>query len=279
MRWCRSICNLAGLALSLSALINLPLMAQTISGSPTNAKVTVKESPLAAFQSGNAFLSDDLRRMQADASLNPVQLWVDQGQKLWGTSPQTGSCFSCHGDVQKLKGVVSRYPQWSEKKQGLVNLEDQILTCTQRTKAPQTSLENPDVLALSAVLHAASTGLPFQLEPLQKNKDQWQNALTSGAQLFTTRTGRMNLACTHCHDQLIGMQMRADVISPGHPTGFPIFKMSWQSMGSIDRRLRACFSGVQAEVPAPGSQSLRQLELYLKVRAQSLPIDGPALRR
>jgi sulfur-oxidizing protein SoxA len=172
MRWHHSICNLAGLAVSLSALINLPLMAQTISGSPTKATVIVKESPLAALQSGNAFLSDDLRRMQADASLNPVQLWVDQGHQLWGTSPQTGSCFSCHGDVQKLKGVASRYPQWSEKKQGLVNLEDQILTCTQRTNAPQTSLENPDVLALSAVLHAASSGLSFQLDPLQKNKEQ-----------------------------------------------------------------------------------------------------------
>jgi sulfur-oxidizing protein SoxA len=73
--------------------------------------------------------------------------------------------------------------------------------------------------------------------------------------------------------------MRADVISPGHPTGFPIFKMSWQGMGSIDRRLRACYSGVQAEIPTSGSPVLRQLELFLKVRAQGLPIDGPSLRR
>ena len=60
---------------------------------------------------------------------------------------------------------------------------------------------------------------------------------------------------------------------------FPIFKLSWQSMGSIDRRLRACYSGVQAEVPAPGSPELRQLELFLKSRAQGMPIEGPSLRR
>jgi sulfur-oxidizing protein SoxA len=91
--------------------------------------------------------------------------------------------------------------------------------------------------------------------------------------------GRINLACTHCHDQRIGKQMRADGISPGHPTGFPIFKMSWQGMGSIDRRLRACFSGVQADVPKPGSAELRQLELFLKMRSQGMPLEGPSLRR
>lgn len=259
----------------ITLLTHLPLHAQAVSNPPGTAKALHQM----AFQSGNAFLSEDLRRMQSDASLNPVQLWLDQGNKLWGTSSQNGACFACHGEVQKMKAVAIRYPQWSDKKQGLVNLEDQILTCTQRTPAPQTSLEHPDVLALSAVLHQASVGLSYQLQPTPSHQDNWQMALTAGAQQFTTRMGRMNLACTHCHDQLVGKQMRADVISPGHPTGFPIFKMSWQSMGSIDRRLRACFSGVQADIPAPGSQALRQLELFMKVRAQGLPMDGPALRR
>jgi sulfur-oxidizing protein SoxA len=43
--------------------------------------------------------------------------------------------------------------------------------------------------------------------------------------------------------------------------------------------LRACYSGVQAQIPAPGSAELRQLELYLKVRANGMPMDGPSIRR
>jgi len=73
--------------------------------------------------------------------------------------------------------------------------------------------------------------------------------------------------------------MRADVISPANPTGFPIFRMSWQRLGSVERRLRACYSGVQAELPAPGDPVLRELELYLKVRAKGMPLDGPSIRR
>ena len=262
MRWAAS--QFAGWAVWLCA-IPLTLTAQTASSS--------------SLQSGNAFLSADLLAMQNDDTRNPAQLWLEQGRKLWGNAPQTGTCFECHGQAQNMKGVATHFPKWSRTQQQLINLEDQILICTQRSSKPMKGLENPEVLALSALLHDASQGLPFRMSAAQGDEVPWQNALNKGAEQFTTRAGRMNLACTHCHELNIGKQMRADVISPAHPTGFPIFKMSWQSMGSIDRRLRACFSGVQAEVPAPGSQSLRQLELFLKVRAQGLPIDGPSLRR
>jgi sulfur-oxidizing protein SoxA len=178
-----------------------------------------------------------------------------------------------------MKAVATRFPKWSQPQQQLINLEDQIIDCAQRSGRPMRGLENPDVLALSALLHQGSQGMSFHVSSIPANEAQWQDALNKGAEQFTTRMGRMNLACTHCHDLQIGKQMRADVISPAHPTGFPIFKMSWQSMGSIDRRLRACFSGVQADVPAPGSPALRQLELFLKMRAQGIPLDGPSLRR
>ena len=89
----------------------------------------------------------------------------------------------------------------------------------------------------------------------------------------------MNLACVHCHDAKVGANLRAEVISPAHPSGFPIYRMSWQGLGSIDRRLRACYSGVQASVPSAGSVELRQLELFLKTRAEGMVLDGPSIRR
>jgi sulfur-oxidizing protein SoxA len=178
-----------------------------------------------------------------------------------------------------MREAATQFPKWSVKQQKLINLEDQILTCSERTSRPLKGLENTEVLSHSALLHWSSAGLPFQISPKEEIQQRWQVELNAGAKLFTTRMGRMNLACTHCHDLNIGKTMRADVISPGHPTGFPIFKLSWQSMGSIDRRLRACYSGVQAEVPAPGSPELRQLELFLKSRAQGMTLEGPSLRR
>ena len=69
------------------------------------------------------------------------------------------------------------------------------------------------------------------------------------------------------------------VVSPGHPTGFPVYRMGWQRLGSLARRLRDCYSGVQAVLPPPGAVALRELELYLKVRASGMLMEGPSIRR
>jgi sulfur-oxidizing protein SoxA len=257
----------------LSASFALPSWAQ-------NTTVTPTENHLL---SGNVFLSPALKAMQNDANANPISLWLDQGRALWGNANSKAACFQCHGDIEHNKHLASQFPKWSSPLQKLINLEDQILICGERTPQPFKGMESAEVLSLSALLHQAAQGRPFQMTapaPWPPTESAaWQAQLNAGAALFTTRMGRMNLACTHCHDQRIGKQMRADVISPGHPTGFPIFKMSWQGMGSIDRRLRACFSGVQADVPKPGSAELRQLELFLKMRSQGMPLEGPSLRR
>ena len=174
------------------------------------------------------------------------------------------------------------FPRLGADGKSVVNLEDQILRCQSRQQATPNTLESEEVLSLSAALHIAAKNEPIAVAPPSSQSDastQWQARLKSGETLYQTRIGRMNLACMHCHDQKVGAQMRADTISQGHPTGFPIYRMSWQGMGSIDRRLRACYSGVQAAIPPAGSAELRDLELYLKVRANGMPLDGPSIRR
>ena len=230
-------------------------------------------------QSGNAFLSASMQAMQKDPMTNPISLWLDKGNSLWTGADRQASCAQCHGPIENSKAYASQFPKWSSKFKRLINLEDQIVECSKRTSQPYQSLEDANVLALSALLHQQSQNQDIQPKPHDSHREQWQRELNSGAQLFTQRMGRMNLACTHCHDQNVGKRMQADIISPGHPTGFPIFKLSWQSMGSIDRRIRACYSGVQAEIPQPGSLELRQLELFLKMRAEGMALDGPSLRR
>jgi L-cysteine S-thiosulfotransferase len=228
---------------------------------------------------GNAFLPPGLLELQDDKANSPVTLWLDRGFALWSERSNGASCQGCHGAIERMKDSAPRFPRLSTSGQSLINLEDQILACRLRTGHRDTKLEDDEVLALSSALHGVATGLPFDVKPPTHQSRQWQERLDHGAQLFATRVGRMNLACVHCHEQRVGRQMRSDVISPGNPTGFPIYRMSWQRLGSIDRRLRACYSGVQAVVPPAGDPALRDLELYLKVRAGDMPLEGPSIRR
>lgn len=233
--------------------------------------------------SGNAFLPPGLRQLQADALNSPVTLWLDKGEALWSDSSTGPSCQSCHGSVDSLKASAGTFPRLSVKSQSkgatLINLEDQIAACSSRAGRIAARVEEDDLLALSALLNSAAKGLPIDVKSPNGGNIAWQNHLNRGAQLFNTRLGRINLACVHCHEQNVGRQMRLDVISPGNPTGFPIYRMSWQRLGSIERRLRACYSGVQAVLPPPGHSDLRDLELFLKVRANGMAQDGPSIRR
>lgn len=244
-----------------------------VSGSTPVAQATAP-----TLQSGNAYLTPQWQAMQQDEAVNPITLWLDKGQRLW-----RNDCQSCHQAPGSLRTAAAAYPRLVTRLNStrLVNLEDQINLCRERVGQSPKGLEDDDTLSLSALLHSVAKGQAIHVQAPADTKGQqlWQAELAQGAQLYATRMGRLNLACGHCHDGKVGANLRADVVSPGHPSGFPIYRLNWQTMGSIDRRLRACYSGVQANLPAPGSSSLRQLELYLKVRAKGMPLDGPSIRR
>ncbi len=89
----------------------------------------------------------------------------------------------------------------------------------------------------------------------------------------------MNLACTHCHDGNWGRRLGPETISQGHGNAYPAYRMEWQATGSLQRRIRACYFGMRAEMPDYGAPELLELELYLAWRARGLPVETPGVRR
>ena len=68
------------------------------------------------------------------------------------------------------------------------------------------------------------------------------------------------------------------MIPQAHPTGYPIYRLEWQGLGSLQRRLRDCMSGVRAEPFAFDAPELVELELYLMQRAAGMRLETPAVR-
>ena len=174
--------------------------------------------------SGNAFLTPGLLTLQNDTQNSPVSLWLDKGAALWADASVGPSCQSCHGAVETLKKSAVAFPRIISTPAGkanLINLEDQITTCSARGGREAFKVEEDEVLSLSALLHSAAKGQAIDVKADAKasaeHRHIWQARLSRGTQLFSTRLGRINLACIHCHDQNVGRQMRLDVVSPGHP--------------------------------------------------------------
>ncbi len=234
--------------------------------------------PLDRVQSGLAFAGRDVKALQADAPANPAQLWLAQGRARWDATagPTQRSCSSCHGTPERMKGVALRYPQLQTGTGRLVNLEDQVRHCvSERQQLPPPAFESDELLALTAVVTQASDGLPLRAP----TDPALQPHLRAGAELYQRRQGQLNLACTHCHDRHWGQRFYADLLSQGQPNAYPLYRLEWQRMGSLERRLRSCYTGIRAEPPAFGDLALRQLGLYLNWRGQGLPVEMPAVRK
>jgi sulfur-oxidizing protein SoxA len=73
-------------------------------------------------------------------------------------------------------------------------------------------------------------------------------------------------------------RLAGSTIPQAHASAYPIYRLEWQAMGSLQRRLRNCMSGVRAELPQFGAEELVDLEAWLAVRDQGMKIESPGVR-
>jgi sulfur-oxidizing protein SoxA len=174
-----------------------------------------------------------------------------------------------------MRGVAARYPRFVPAKKTVLNLEQRINACrTDNLKAPAFAYESKDLLALTAYVGRQSRGMPIQI-PLDEHT---RPVMEEGRRIFFRRQGQLNLACAQCHDERWGKKLVGSTIPQAHPTGYPIYRLEWQGMGSLERRLRNCLIGVRAEPFAYGSPELVSLEVYLMWRARGMKLETPAVR-
>jgi sulfur-oxidizing protein SoxA len=250
------------------------LIAADIAASPLAAA----EIPQDQRRSGYSFMTPDTQAMQDDDTANPGMLWVLDGEALWNnkTGAAGKACADCHGDARaSMKDVAARYPAFDPALGRPVNLEQRINLCRAgHQQAAPLAYESRDLLALTAFLAeqsrgtAIEAGIDPQLEPF----------VAKGRELFMQRQGQLNLGCTNCHDDNWDKRLAGSAITQAHPTGYPLYRLEWQSLGSLQRRLRSCISGIRAQAYDYGAPELVELELYLMSRAQGMPIEAPAVR-
>ena len=242
------------------------------------AAAVAAEIPLAERRSGYDFMGPETRAMQDDDATNPAVLWLLEGEELWNRKAGVAgeACAGCHGDARAgMKGVAARHPAWDAASGRPVNLEQRINACrTGRQKAAALAYESRELLALTAYVARQSRGLPVDIAARGPTKP----FLEAGRATFHRRQGQLNLACTQCHDGLWGEKLAGNTIPQAHPTGYPIYRLEWQGLGSLQRRLRNCMIGMRAEPFAYGAPEFVELELYLMWRARGMKLESPGVR-
>jgi sulfur-oxidizing protein SoxA len=240
--------------------------------------LSASEIPQAERRSGYTFMAPDTQAIQNDDTANPGMLWVLDGEKLWNTKAGVAgkACVDCHNDARTgMKGIAARYPAFDKQLGRPVNLEQRINLCrSQQQQASPLPYESRDLLALTAFVAEQSRGVAIEAGA----DPQLAPFVAKGRELFMQRQGQLNLGCANCHDDNWDKRLAGSAITQGHPTGYPLYRLEWQSLGSLQRRLRACITGIRAQPYDYGSPELVELELYLMSRARGMPVETPAVR-
>ncbi len=214
-------------------------------------------------------MSAATQALQRDDSANPGMLWVQGGQLRFDAD-----CQGCHSSAS-LRGVATRYPAFDTALGKPITLAGRINQCRQQRGGQAAwGWDSEPLLELEAFVAHQSRGLPItppadaRLLPAQ----------TLGQRLWQQPLGQLQLSCAQCHDQQAGRRLAGSTIPQAHPTGYPLYRLEWQTLGNLQRRLRGCMSGVRAEPFAYGADEWVAMELFLMQRAAGMKMETPAVR-
>ena len=173
-----------------------------------------------------------------------------------------------------MKGVAARYPAMSKDGDKPIDLEGRIRLCrTDNQQAEPFAPESRELLSLLAFVANQSRGLPIAPPPIPADA--------------LPRPGRGDLAaspgpaqphCAICHDDNAGKKLAGVTIPEAHPTGYPIYRLEWQALGSLKRRLRNCLIGIRAEAYPYEAPEYVALEVFLMDRAKGMTLELPGVR-
>ena len=235
------------------------------------------DSPLDHIYSGWRFRSPETQQLQTDDFENPAFAAIEDATAEFETVDGSAgkACASCHEDVSEFEGLRAGLPRWNSELGKPETLEMIINECrTERMGAEPWKWEARQMLGMTAYVGLQSRGMPVKVQT-DGPMASWNE---KGKDLYYTRVGQLNMACSNCHEDQYGNMIRADHLSQGQINGFPVYRLKWGGLGSIHRRFKGCMDNIRATPYKRGSDEFIALELYIASRGAGLSVETPSVR-
>ena len=198
------------------------------------------------------------RRCRTTTPSNPATLSVLDGEALWKQQGWRAPAKPAPTAMamRRPRCAASRRAirPSARRKAARSIIEQRINLCrTEQQKAAPLAHESRELLALTAYRRQAVA------RPADRGRERREDASRSSRRarrLIQRRQGQLNLSCQNCHDDNWGQKLAGVPLVQGHPNGYPLYRLEWQSLGSLQRRLRNCLIGMRAEPYAYGADEL-----------------------
>ena len=223
-----------------------------------------------AYNKGGKEQHDEMMEMP------PFEDNVDAGKELYEKKFKNGKSFKdCFPDP----AIAGEYPKFDAKK-GVVTLTNAINNCLKANGEKPWKLTKGKITDLEAFLANASHEKGKKVHVVVDSKEAAE-AYERGKKEYYSQRGYLKLSCANCHVQGAGKRVRNEYLSPlfGATTHFPVYRMKWQGLGTLERRIKGCEKN-QGETPhKPGSQWTKELIYFMSYMSNGLPVDGPDVRK
>ena len=225
--------------------------------------------------SGWRFRTVETQALEMDDFDNPGFVFVEQAEELWQTADGSAgkACADCHEDVAEFKGLRTKLPRVDDGK--LVSMEDLVNGCrTERMGAEPWKWSGGQMTGMTALIGLQSRGMPVDVAIDGDAASFWEK----GKELYYTRVGQLDMACSNCHEDNYGVMIRADHLSQGQINGFPTYRLKNAKLNSIHGRFKGCMKNIRAIPFKEGGEEFKALELYLASRGLGLSVETPSVR-
>ena len=207
----------------------------------------------------------------------PYEDAIDEGEELYNKKFKNGkSLKSCFPDP----AIAGDYPKFDDKKGEVVTLSSAINDCLIANGEKPWNMKKGKITKVEAYFAAQSKEAGKKVN-IQINSKAAAEAYERGKKEYYTQRGYLQLSCANCHVQGAGQRVRREYLSPliGHSTHFPVYRLKWQGLGTLERRLGGCEKNQGENPHKPNSQWAKELLYFMAYMSNGLPVDGPDIRK
>jgi sulfur-oxidizing protein SoxA len=202
---------------------------------------------------------------------------VAKGEKVFNKKFANGkSIASCFPDPT----VVNTYPKFDTEKKEVVSLTNAVNNCVRENGEKELDTKKGDMANVQAYMAFKATEAGKVVDITIPTKEAAE-AYERGKKEYYSQRGYINVSCASCHVQGTGKRVRNEYMSPllGATTHFPVFRMKWDSLGTMERRMSGCTVD-QGQKPAKDeSKWMKELLYFMAYMSNGMKIDGPDLRK
>jgi sulfur-oxidizing protein SoxA len=227
------------------------------------------------FSKGNyAYNMDGRSQYEEIAEMPPYEDHIDAGENIYNKVSGLKKCFP------NASNVVNNYPKFDTSKNEVVTLGVAINNCLDDNGHDKWKLSKGKMTDLQAYFAYNSQEENKKISVKIPNMEA-QKAYEAGKKYFYSQRGYLNLSCANCHVQGAGKRVRREVLSPlyGAVTHFPVYRLKWGGLGSLERRMSGCIKDTGQQPPKNNSKDMRNLLYFMSYMSNGLKIDGPDVRK